>query len=353
MARRADAASCTSTACCSWRGVRARQPWSAVDALWRDPPASSEQVLHREKYDACEAPIAVPDVGASRAARLRPPEGERRAGRAGGARLAGDRAAAGDRRARRRRLGRRSRRPLRRARPRPPSAPTVAPPVVAQTAAGLADDLGRRRRGRRLRARRRRGRRRRRTSCAGAKRSRCSSARPSWRRPRSRRRSTAGRRRSRPRRDEVLAHDAQLRQVVHVVIEQRHLGDLRRRARASRAARARAAPTPPARRTRARPGPAAPPRRRCVAAGSAAAAGSARSAAAIAPASSRPGAAWTRFATKPVSPMPAARSRSWKNSASSIAATSGTSTSRKPDVRDRAAACRRPAARARKPVSTS
>jgi hypothetical protein len=42
--------------------VRARQPWSAVDAVWRDPPASSEQVLHREKYDACEAPLAVPDT---------------------------------------------------------------------------------------------------------------------------------------------------------------------------------------------------------------------------------------------------------------------------------------------------
>jgi hypothetical protein len=42
--------------------VRARQPWSAVDAVWRDPPASSEQVLHREKYDACEAPIAVPET---------------------------------------------------------------------------------------------------------------------------------------------------------------------------------------------------------------------------------------------------------------------------------------------------
>src|SRR4029079_1366269 len=25
------------------------------------PPDSSEQVLHREKYDACEAPIAVPE----------------------------------------------------------------------------------------------------------------------------------------------------------------------------------------------------------------------------------------------------------------------------------------------------
>ncbi|HXU03432.1 MAG TPA: hypothetical protein VN903_20845 [Polyangia bacterium] len=41
--------------------VRARQPWSAVDALWRDPPDSSEQVLHRDKYEACEAPIAVPE----------------------------------------------------------------------------------------------------------------------------------------------------------------------------------------------------------------------------------------------------------------------------------------------------
>ncbi len=42
--------------------VRARQPWSAVDALWRDPPDSSEQVLHREKYETCEAPIAVPEA---------------------------------------------------------------------------------------------------------------------------------------------------------------------------------------------------------------------------------------------------------------------------------------------------
>ena len=41
--------------------VRARQPWPAVDALWRDPPDSSEQVLHREKYEACEAPIVVPE----------------------------------------------------------------------------------------------------------------------------------------------------------------------------------------------------------------------------------------------------------------------------------------------------
>ena len=42
--------------------VRAHHPWSAVDALWSDPPASSEQVLHPEKYDACEAPIAVDEA---------------------------------------------------------------------------------------------------------------------------------------------------------------------------------------------------------------------------------------------------------------------------------------------------
>ena len=39
--------------------VRAHHPWSAVDALWIDPPASSEEVLHPEKYDTCEPPIAV------------------------------------------------------------------------------------------------------------------------------------------------------------------------------------------------------------------------------------------------------------------------------------------------------
>jgi hypothetical protein len=39
--------------------VRARRPWSAIDALWSDPPASTAEVLHPEKYEACEAPIAV------------------------------------------------------------------------------------------------------------------------------------------------------------------------------------------------------------------------------------------------------------------------------------------------------
>ncbi|HEY7376056.1 MAG TPA: hypothetical protein VIF57_28100, partial [Polyangia bacterium] len=42
--------------------ARAHQPWSAVDALWRDPPESSEQILHPDRYDACEAPIAVPEA---------------------------------------------------------------------------------------------------------------------------------------------------------------------------------------------------------------------------------------------------------------------------------------------------
>lgn len=40
--------------------VRARQPWSAVDAVWADPPRSSEQVLHPEKYDAREGPVLIP-----------------------------------------------------------------------------------------------------------------------------------------------------------------------------------------------------------------------------------------------------------------------------------------------------
>jgi hypothetical protein len=40
--------------------VRARQPWSAVDALWADPPRSSEQILHPAKYDAREAPVVLP-----------------------------------------------------------------------------------------------------------------------------------------------------------------------------------------------------------------------------------------------------------------------------------------------------
>jgi hypothetical protein len=40
--------------------VRARQPWSAVDALWAAPPDSTEQVLHPEKYDAREKPVPMP-----------------------------------------------------------------------------------------------------------------------------------------------------------------------------------------------------------------------------------------------------------------------------------------------------
>ena len=129
----------------------------------------------------------------------------------------------------------------------------------------------------------------------------------------------------------MLAHDAQLGQVVDVVIEQRHLGDLD-------AGRALGEPPELAplrgrqRAERARTGASRAAASSIVAADSAAAAASARSAAAIASAIARPGAAWTRFATKPASPIPAARSRSWKYSASSIAATSGTSTSRKPTL---------------------
>jgi hypothetical protein len=42
--------------------ARATGPWSAVDALWADPPASTEQMLHPEKYEACEPPIAVDEA---------------------------------------------------------------------------------------------------------------------------------------------------------------------------------------------------------------------------------------------------------------------------------------------------
>jgi hypothetical protein len=42
--------------------ARGHAPWSAVDALWTDPPASTEQLLHPEKYDACEAPLAVEET---------------------------------------------------------------------------------------------------------------------------------------------------------------------------------------------------------------------------------------------------------------------------------------------------
>ncbi|HET9521759.1 MAG TPA: hypothetical protein VFO73_11980, partial [Candidatus Limnocylindrales bacterium] len=43
--------------------------WEAVDAAFAKPPASTEQVIHPEKYDAAEAPIAV-DLPNDLAARL-------------------------------------------------------------------------------------------------------------------------------------------------------------------------------------------------------------------------------------------------------------------------------------------
>jgi hypothetical protein len=39
--------------------IRAREPWAAVDALWRRPPESTEQILHPEKYDRNELPLRV------------------------------------------------------------------------------------------------------------------------------------------------------------------------------------------------------------------------------------------------------------------------------------------------------
>lgn len=39
--------------------LRRRQPWSAVDAAFRKPPASTEQVMHPERYLANDEPIGV------------------------------------------------------------------------------------------------------------------------------------------------------------------------------------------------------------------------------------------------------------------------------------------------------
>ena len=39
--------------------LRRRQPWSAVDAAFKKPPASTEQIMHPERYLAGEVPIGV------------------------------------------------------------------------------------------------------------------------------------------------------------------------------------------------------------------------------------------------------------------------------------------------------
>jgi hypothetical protein len=39
--------------------IRKTQPWSAIDAVFKSPPLSTEQILHPEKYAAKEKPIAV------------------------------------------------------------------------------------------------------------------------------------------------------------------------------------------------------------------------------------------------------------------------------------------------------
>lgn len=38
---------------------RKTRPWSAIDAVYKRPPLSTEQIIHPEKYEANEAPIAV------------------------------------------------------------------------------------------------------------------------------------------------------------------------------------------------------------------------------------------------------------------------------------------------------
>ena len=40
-------------------GTQATGGWAAVDAAFHDPPASTEQILHPEKYTAHEAPVAI------------------------------------------------------------------------------------------------------------------------------------------------------------------------------------------------------------------------------------------------------------------------------------------------------
>ncbi|MBM4358683.1 MAG: hypothetical protein FJ096_11305 [Deltaproteobacteria bacterium] len=40
--------------------LRDRGGWDAVNRAWRDPPRSTEQILHLERYEAREAPLAVP-----------------------------------------------------------------------------------------------------------------------------------------------------------------------------------------------------------------------------------------------------------------------------------------------------
>ena len=40
--------------------LRRHQPWSAIDAAFKRPPRSTEQILHPEKYAADERPVAVP-----------------------------------------------------------------------------------------------------------------------------------------------------------------------------------------------------------------------------------------------------------------------------------------------------
>lgn len=38
---------------------RANQPWSRIDAVFKDPPDSTEQIIHPEKYEQRERPVAI------------------------------------------------------------------------------------------------------------------------------------------------------------------------------------------------------------------------------------------------------------------------------------------------------
>ncbi|MEO9182263.1 MAG: hypothetical protein ABI467_02180, partial [Kofleriaceae bacterium] len=45
--------------------IRRTRPWSAIDAVFRRPPRSTEQILHLDKYLADDKPIAVKAAGAA------------------------------------------------------------------------------------------------------------------------------------------------------------------------------------------------------------------------------------------------------------------------------------------------
>ena len=148
------------------RRLPVRGPGARAPAVFGDRRAV--EVLHprrpsrsctRDKYESCDSPIAVPGRRFPRLPGFDRPKASDVMGELVVRAWLETALPAGDCRARRCRLGRRSRGPLRprRRRPRPrATAPDGGTAPTAKPAAGLADDLGRRRRSGRLRARRRR-----------------------------------------------------------------------------------------------------------------------------------------------------------------------------------------------------